>query len=237
MSAPDAVETAPNPSGEILRLLLYGVALTLCFHALPILLFSYVAPTALTLFPRVVVRFSILSFALVILLLLIFLAPRPEKTPGPTFWGGTWPAAVPFFSLVASFFVLKGIIFWSFGGRPIAEPGLFSQGWETGLLILWKGVVLAPLWEELLFLGYLFGGLLSFWRPGPVVITTSLLWTLAHVLQADGVTALYLLLFGLFLGFSRQLTGSILYPLVIHFLNNLLALLAPDIMNGWENRP
>lgn len=83
--------------------------------------------------------------------------------------------------------------------------------------------VCAPLAEEFLFRGYVFGALRSngFW---PAAILTGLMFGLVHVLGSPIAFILPLAVLGAGLCFIREKTGS-LYPcMALHCVNNTLAL-------------
>lgn len=85
-------------------------------------------------------------------------------------------------------------------------------------------VLLAPLLEEALFRGYLFKA----WRATRLgatgtVVLTSLLFTVLHAGQYHFSVLLQLWLLALILGWSREQTGSILTPWLLHTVNNLFA--------------
>ena len=99
-------------------------------------------------------------------------------------------------------------------------------------VLLWLAVVVfAPVFEEILFRGFLYTGFRSS-RIGVVgaVIITSLLWAGSHLqYQLFGIILIFIL--GIILGIVRQKTGSLWVPMIMHGFNNLLAmiLLALDI--------
>lgn len=81
-------------------------------------------------------------------------------------------------------------------------------------------VLVAPLCEEIFFRGYLFGGLLRRMRPVAAVITSALLFAIAHALIGSFTP---LLLIGVVLAVVRWRTGSIWPGMAIHICNNALA--------------
>lgn len=104
---------------------------------------------------------------------------------------------------------------------------LISEQSFYALLIL--VVMIAPIYEELLFRGLIFG-LISqatvknkrtqaFWAIG----VSSLLFTLVH-LQYDWFGMLLILLLAILLGWVRYRSGSIVIPIILHSINNGLAM-------------
>jgi hypothetical protein len=93
-----------------------------------------------------------------------------------------------------------------------------AEGW---LPAMWfAAVIVAPAGEEVLFRGFLFRGFVrsdrSAW-PGIAVI--SLLWAALHV-QYDWTGVLQIFIVGLFLGFVRWRSGSVLLTFLLHALFN-----------------
>ncbi len=82
-------------------------------------------------------------------------------------------------------------------------------------------VVLAPLWEELFFRGWLWTGLRRHWPVRRVMAVTSVFWLLVHL--PDGLTRpLFLIPAAVMFAVARQLCG-LRASLMLHALNNLLA--------------
>lgn len=82
--------------------------------------------------------------------------------------------------------------------------------------------IAAPVGEEILFRGLLFGCLKRWLRPGWVIVLTAVVFALAHF---QLIFMLPLLGVGLVLGYARQKSGGLALPMFIHSLNNSLALL------------
>ena len=95
-------------------------------------------------------------------------------------------------------------------------------------LVLLAG--LAPLVEELIFRGLLYGWIAGRWGTRPAWLISSVVFAAAHFEPAHVVLVLPL---GLLFGWLRQRTDSILPSLSAHVLNNAFALLAaiylPDV--------
>jgi membrane protease YdiL (CAAX protease family) len=103
-------------------------------------------------------------------------------------------------------------------GRPLI-PEFMSLAW-----LLWVAVVIAgPIFEELFFRGFLLAGFrASFLGPIGAVVLTSASWALIH-LQYDAYDMSTIFVVGCVLGASRLKTGSVLLPIGMHILNNLIA--------------
>lgn len=84
---------------------------------------------------------------------------------------------------------------------------------------------MAPLFEELLFRGFLFQGLQSSrLGSGGAILISALGWAFLHV-QYDAIVISQIILFGVLFGVARWRTHSLYIPLSMHSLNNFLALL------------
>ncbi|CAA2142417.1 CPBP family intramembrane glutamic endopeptidase [Hyphomicrobium sp. ghe19] len=105
--------------------------------------------------------------------------------------------------------------------QPFAEM-MKSRTWW---LILLAAGIGAPLAEECLFRGLLFGAL----RPSPLgftgaAVVTAVTWALLHANYSPyGVAAITLI--GLYLAWLRERTGSLLTPIVCHGAYNSLIIL------------
>jgi membrane protease YdiL (CAAX protease family) len=92
-------------------------------------------------------------------------------------------------------------------------------------LLFWLALVVAtPVFEELLFRGFVFAGIQSS-RLGGVgaVMITALAWTIAHG-QNDPLEFAVILIIGVMLGIARLRTGSILLTMSMHMLVNLISI-------------
>jgi membrane protease YdiL (CAAX protease family)/Flp pilus assembly protein TadD len=83
--------------------------------------------------------------------------------------------------------------------------------------------IVAPMAEEILFRGLIFGALQKWLQPGWVIFWTSLLFAFVHM---EIVGLLPLIGLGALLGWVRFRTGSIGLPILLHASNNCLAMLA-----------
>jgi membrane protease YdiL (CAAX protease family) len=126
--------------------------------------------------------------------------------------------------------ILSAILFLSDGvslllRQPIV-PSFMVDAYKTASFLpalLFAIIVVAPIFEEIFFRGFLFQGILHS-RLGPIAAVggTSLLWAAIH-LQYDvyGMATIFLL--GLLLGIARLRTDSIHLVMVMHSLVSLVA--------------
>jgi membrane protease YdiL (CAAX protease family) len=92
------------------------------------------------------------------------------------------------------------------------------------ILLIIAVVIAAPIFEELLFRGFMFTGL----KHSPLgiigtIIITSILFTLIHGGQYELIDLALLFPLAVILGLARHRSGGIYLPIYLHFMNNLLA--------------
>lgn len=113
-------------------------------------------------------------------------------------------------------YLVKGEVLpaeWIAMYRTVQSPVLF-----------WFALVVAmPIFEELLFRGFVFEGIRASWLGGVgAVAITALAWTLAHR-QDDPLEFAIIFIIGVLLGMARLRTGAILVTIAMHMLNNLIS--------------
>ena len=106
---------------------------------------------------------------------------------------------------------------------------LESGHWGTRLIMAGAAVVVAPLVEETVFRGFVYGVLKRFAEPFFAAIISSALFALAHFHLGSAVP-----LFVLALGFTGayERTGSLMVPMLMHALFNGISLVALLVMGG-----
>ena len=91
---------------------------------------------------------------------------------------------------------------------------LFEQ---TGIFTLFGAIILAPIFEELIFRGIVLDGFLKKYSPLKSIIISSILFGLLHLNPWQFVSAF---LGGLFIGWIYYKTRSVSLAIFIHFINN-----------------
>jgi membrane protease YdiL (CAAX protease family) len=100
-------------------------------------------------------------------------------------------------------------------------------GSTTNMVWLYLGVgLMAPLFEEFLLRGLLFGSIRHMADEHATVALTAGVFTLMHM-QYDPVVMLLILPMGIVLGYARSRSGSIWVPIILHTANNLVSVIAP----------
>jgi membrane protease YdiL (CAAX protease family) len=94
-----------------------------------------------------------------------------------------------------------------------------AAGWLPAMFA--AAILIAPAGEEALFRGFLFRGWVrsprSVW---PAVVAISILWAMLHI-QYDWAGVLQIFIIGLFLGWMRWRSGSLVLTFLLHALFNL----------------
>jgi len=111
-------------------------------------------------------------------------------------------------------------------GQPLVTPfqlqsysTAVAEGWLAPFLI--AAVIVAPASEEIIFRGFLFRGWARSDRAAwPAIVVISVLWAALHV-QYDWTGILQIFIIGLFLGWMRWRSGSLLLTILLHALFNL----------------
>lgn len=109
----------------------------------------------------------------------------------------------------------------------VPTPDRFNGGGLTGTLLVAASVIIfAPLVEEIILRGWLLPKLAA--RMGgwvwPILLSAGG-FGLMHIL-VDVPTMIYATVLGIFAGLARRLTGRLWAPVVLHFVNNLVASLS-----------
>ena len=98
---------------------------------------------------------------------------------------------------------------------------------KGGILILFlSAVILAPLWEEIIFRNIIFKGLSLLLPKSITVLISALLWALAHSYQYNGIILTEIIIIGVILCISRLNTQTIKLPIILHIMNNLIAFIS-----------
>jgi membrane protease YdiL (CAAX protease family) len=110
-------------------------------------------------------------------------------------------------------------------GRPIVPPFMVDAYKTASFLpaLLFAIIIVAPIFEEIFFRGFLFQGI-RYSRLGPIgaIGMTSFFWAIIH-LQYDVYSITTLFALGLLLGIARLKTDSIHLLMVMHSVTSLVA--------------
>lgn len=110
-------------------------------------------------------------------------------------------------------------------GSPVVPEMMQTvYGTADSKPLLWLAIIIAaPLFEELLFRGFLFQGLRRSALGGSgAVVLTAAIWALIHQ-QYDFLGMFSIFAIGILLGLARWRSGSLLLPFAMHVMTNLVA--------------
>ena len=213
----------------------WGLSSTLAITVLVFLIFSLLQTLVLILCSSDLINYedvaymylgviSITSsvFASIFLILFIRLKNRNIKEYLNLYFP---PISTTFLFLLLSFFIMSLMEYFSNLYPSIFDTDFVIESYRQAksLPIFYLGVVFfGPIFEELLFRGFLFKGLQKSIIGGHgAVFVSAILFSIVHVQYG-----IYILLFMMFpiavlLGYARLKSGSLLLPILIHMINNL----------------
>lgn len=123
------------------------------------------------------------------------------------------------------------------GDLELINRLLLQSTWHGRLLMLLAVVGIAPFIEEAVFRGFLWSALERALPPWGTWLATSALFAIYHV---DPIHVMAVFFTGLFLGWLRWTSGSVIPGMVAHLVNNGLAAVLvlgipsqPDATNPW----
>ncbi len=108
----------------------------------------------------------------------------------------------------------------------IREAFSMAMGNPSNIFSIATLVILAPVFEELIFRGIILNGLLKRYSPVLSIVVSSLLFAAVHLNPWQFVSAFFL---GLFIGWVYLRTKSISLAIIIHAFNNFAAIL-PEML-------
>ncbi len=137
--------------------------------------------------------------------------------------GGYWFPLPVFFAALTILLAYGAII--SLMGIEADTPDAPDS--TIGIILLGiLALVLAPFMEEVFFRGFLFGGLRGRWGVAGAAFATGLLFALVHFQDVSSLAVLPLIgIIGMLFAWGYYYTGSLLAPVVAHFMFNLMSFL------------
>ncbi|MEW5300178.1 MAG: hypothetical protein WDW36_003126 [Sanguina aurantia] len=168
------------------------------------------------------------STLLILYLCLRQFRPR-DRGLFPFKWRGWWPLAVVvgFLSFpVVTWFGQQSLVWFPEEAGAVTthlENSMFLGDWVTNVAYAAVVAVLAPVWEELLFRGFLVSSLLRFLPPWGAVLTSSLVFAMCHFRVQ---TVLPLTILGVVFGTVFLRCRNLLPAMVLHGSWNVSVLIA-----------
>ncbi|MBK5241104.1 type II CAAX endopeptidase family protein [Clostridium sp.] len=128
----------------------------------------------------------------------------------------------------------NSLIFWV---SKIPMPNLINKPFEeqaiSPILLILSLVVIAPIYEEVIFRGILLKGMANKINPNIALVVSALLFAVVHLNIPQGINAFLL---GLITGFIYLKTESIYLSIFAHFVNNFLAITVSSMFTSIEGK-
>lgn len=118
--------------------------------------------------------------------------------------------------------------------RPIAPEVMVDLYRTSGFVALsWFAIIVAgPIFEEVLFRGFMFRGIqASALGNGGAILITAASWAIIHA-QYDAYLIATIFVLGVLFGAARAKTGSLYLPLAMHMAVNLVATIEMHLFAG-----
>jgi membrane protease YdiL (CAAX protease family) len=246
----NAEPTAPHqsPVWGFWGTLLWGVAIGLAFVLVQTAVVAiYVSAAAdddrqaRVLYERAATDGDILAWATIasafICTVLTFVAIALKRGSNPKDYLGLYPVSkgqvlrwtLLFIALLIGIDVITSLL-----DRPVT-PEVMREVYlsaDSKLLLFVATVFAAAFFEELFFRGFLMEGF-SRSAPGPwgAVLLSAVFWSVVHV-QYDAYGIVTIFTIGIFLGIAKLRSGSTLFAMALHALNNAIAFFFLMAMSG-----
>ena len=118
---------------------------------------------------------------------------------------------------------------------PEFMAGIYATSREAGtgffILLGVTLIVMAPLGEEVVFRGFFYRGLSNGIGPFAAILVTAGVWAAMHV-QYEFFFMAQIFAYGIFLGWMRWRSGSLILVIILHAVINALALTQTNLVNG-----
>jgi membrane protease YdiL (CAAX protease family) len=137
--------------------------------------------------------------------------------------GGWWAGVVIFFAAILLFGAYSGIL--DLAGVEAESNVSDPEGNVPRIIILAVlALAFAPFIEEVVFRGFVFGGLRGRWGLAAAAVASALLWSLAHFQDSSSLALLPgIALIGLLFAGAYYYTGSLVAPITAHLAFNALS--------------
>jgi membrane protease YdiL (CAAX protease family) len=144
------------------------------------------------------------------------------------------------FAYVAIFIIAFRVIFdnsiilWI---SNISMPEFIEEAFQemsvSKVILILSVVVIAPIYEEIIFRGILLKGMANKINPNLALVVSAILFAIVHLNIPQGINAFFL---GLIIGFIYLSTGSIYLSIFAHFVNNFLAITVSSFFVSLEGK-
>ena len=241
---PESNPTAKNMGGPA-RLIFTTLAIFFVSQLVAVLAieigFSIFSPdSSSTIDNSIVSQFLYILIAEALAIWLVFLALKRRGIRAAFIGLGRRPrltdlgqAAIAFMIFLAILIAINAVINLFSPDLVDKKQNLGFDNINTGfekLLSFIALVVIPPLGEETLVRGYLYSGLRKIWNFVPAMLTTSLLFGLAHLELGSNAglvwaAAIDTFFLSIVLVYLREKSGALYAGMLVHMVNNLIAFL------------
>lgn len=119
----------------------------------------------------------------------------------------------------------------------ISMPSFINESLEelsvSPIILILSLVVIAPIYEEIIFRGILLKGMANKINPNIALVISALFFAIVHLNIPQGINAFLL---GLITGFIYLKTESIYLSIFAHFMNNFLAITVSSMFTSMEGK-
>ena len=135
--------------------------------------------------------------------------------------------------LLLCYLLLTETIYYLAERDPIGDFMRETYASTRNLPFLWFTVIIsAPVFEEILFRGFVYAGLQQSWLgQSGTILVTAMFFAIVH-LQYAIPEMIVVFGLGLLLGVARWRSGSVYLPIVLHSVNNLAATMQIALPNS-----
>lgn len=143
------------------------------------------------------------------------------------------------FDRITAIFVLAAVVLQLIetgallSGFLITAEELASSEREASVFGALNAIVLAPVFEELVFRGFLYTRIERFAGFIPALVWSSLAFALFHIEHGLGYV-FAMIPGGFFLGFARTRSGNVALPMALHAGMNTAVVLGSLLLFGWR---
>jgi membrane protease YdiL (CAAX protease family) len=128
----------------------------------------------------------------------------------------------------------NSIILWI---SNISMPDFIEESFQemavSPIILILTVVVVAPIYEEIIFRGILLKGMANKINPNIALVISAIFFAIVHLNIPQGINAFFL---GLIIGFIYLSTGSIYLSIFAHFVNNVLAITVSSIFVSFQGK-
>ncbi len=151
--------------------------------------------------------------------------------------GPSWRSFAMSLGLTAALLLATDFVTVQSGRDVIPEfmAGIYATARDAGMgfffLLGITLIVLAPLGEEIVFRGFFYRGLSTGIGPFAAIIVTAATWSALHA-QYELFFMAQIFAYGIFLGWMRWRSDSLILVMILHAVINALALAQTDLAYG-----